>query len=446
MERNSPKNAKRSILKMDLTGLQIFKYLPGGQKTENANCKKCNQPTCMAFALKLAKKQVKIEDCPFVPAELKEAFLESVKVQQNEITFGAKNQIKTGGETVMFRHEKTLVNKTVIAVNLDCDDKNFEEKYKRIKSYKIERVGEEFKIDTIYLTGEKNIETAAQRLSDEGFSLIIKTDNPKNIDTLKPLNPIFHTEQPVPNDAISTVNGENILDIALQTTQKLNAGCKKIVISLNSENKTVSKLIEELTYIRRLSILNRDERFAYPVMVKIHADNDYQTLAQASLLMCRYANIITLDTFDEALVTSLFTLRQNIYTDPQKPLQVEPKIYEFGDPDENSIIIMTTNFALTYFAVANEIESLNRPAYLVITASDGMSVLTAWSAEKFTSELAAKTLKETDLYNRVKNHRIIIPGLLAHMKEELEEELEGWEIVVGPIEAYQLPEFIKNNF
>ena len=145
------------------------------------------------------------------------------------------------------------------------------------------------------------------------------------------------------------------------------------------------------------------------------------------------------------MLSTIFTLRQNLYTDPQKPLQVESKVYEVNEPDENAIVIMTTNFALTYFAVLSEIESSEIPTYMIITPSEGMSVLTAWSAEKFTPEMAAKIVKESTKLQEVKNKKLIIPGLLSHLKEELEEAIEGWEIIVGPNEAYQLQDFVKNG-
>lgn len=432
---------------MELTGLQIFKYLPGGRKTENANCKQCKQPTCMAYALKLAKKQVEPDVCPYLPDELKTLLFEACKKQQNEIIFGANNQTKIGGETVMFRHEKTLVNKTIIAIELNCDDEDFDEKYFKIKNYELERVGEKFNIETIYLLGKKDIELRAKQLTEDGFSLIIKTENPETIDKLNNLNPIFETESECPQAANIIISSQNIDEITEKYQKIHKIGHQNLVINLDISTKPISTIVEELTYIRRLAILNREESFAHPVMTKIPENlNHYEVLTLASILLCRYSNIIVIKDIDYATITSLLTLRQSIYTDPQKPLQVEPKVYEFNEPDENAIIMMTTNFALTYFAVANEIESMNKPTYLIVTPSDGMSVLTAWSADKFTSELAAKTLKESNLAQKVKNKKIIIPGLLSHMKEELEEELKEWEILVGPIEAYQLPEFVKNNF
>ena len=169
-----------------------------------------------------------------------------------------------------------------------------------------------------------------------------------------------------------------------------------------------------------------------------------QICAKASFYICKYANLLLFDDFDESLFTTLLILRQNIFTDPQKPLQVEAKIYEFNNPDENSIIFMTTNFALTFFAVANELENLPVPSYLIVTPADGMSVLTAWSAEKFTAKMVANTLKKWNFAAKVKNRKIIIPGLLAHMKEELEEEIKDFEIVVGTVEAYAISDFVKN--
>ena len=154
--------------------------------------------------------------------------------------------------------------------------------------------------------------------------------------------------------------------------------------------------------------------------------------------------MLIFEDFDKNLLTSLMMLRQNIFTDPQKPLQVESKIYEFNNPDENSLLFMTTNFALTFFAVANELESLPVPSYLIVTPAEGMSVLTAWSAEKFTAKMVAKTLKKFDFANKVKKRKIIIPGLLAHMKDELQEEIKDFEIVVGTVEAFAIGDFVKN--
>lgn len=377
---------------MELSGLQVFKYLPAAKKLPEGNCKKCGFPTCMAYALKLAKGEVEIELCPFVPEELKEIFSQSMKKPQKEVLLGHKNKVLIGGENVLFRHDKTFVNKTAIAVVIDTSAQGWEEKLKRVTGFEITRVNETFKVDLLYLKG-KCPKDLTDKLDELGQAWIVKDD-------LK---------------EVMTV-----------------------------EDKGVVKTVERLTEIRKKAVLEKDENYSNPVMIYFkHEDNLLELMSKASFYLCKYANLLVFEDFDEALISTLMTLRQNIFTDPQKPLQVESKVYEFNSPNKDSLIFLTTNFALTYFAVANEIEALNKPAYLVVTPSEGMSVLTAWSAEKFTAQIVAKTVAKHELATKVKNKRIIIPGLLSHMKEEIEEALPEFEILTGPNEAYLLTDFVK---
>lgn len=365
----------------ELSGLQIFKYLPAAKKAEHTNCKECGCPTCMAFALKLAKHQTEIEKCNYVPDELKDIFIQSSKQPQKTIEI---NGVKIGGENVLYRHEKTFINKTAIAVVVDLAKPDWKEKYNRIKNFEIKRVNELLKVDLII-----------------------------------------------------TKNGKLADCISYEDLQKLPL--KEI-----TEEK-FSTTAEELILTRRKAVLEKDENYSNPVYVYFkHTDDMNLLCAKSSFYICKYANMLVFEDFDEAMMTTLMTLRQNIFTDPQKPLQVESKIYEFNNPDENSLIFMTTNFALTFYAVANELESLPVPSYLIVTPAEGMSVLTAWSAEKFTAQMVAKTLKQMEFAKKVKNRKIIIPGLLAHMKEELEEEIKDFEIVVGTIEAFAIGDFVKN--
>ncbi len=402
---------------MNLTGMQIFKYLPGAKKAEGTNCKKCGCPTCMAYALKLAKKQADIEKCPHIPAELKEKFAESSKVQQHEIKLS--QTLITGGENVMYRHDKTFVHPTVAAIELDSDDKDFDKKLDKIAAYEIERIGEKFKIDAIYLTGQ-NIETATKKIEAKNIAVISQ------------------------NSPFKIIKGSDINELETLSKEAIFLGEKDIILEYDFKN--LPKAVEQLTLIRRAAILRRHEPLTYPVMVRFPKDLDsLEIVAAASVLICRYANIIVLPEFDEATVSTLFTLRQNIYTNPQKPLQVEAKVYEFNEPDKNAPILLTTNFALTYFAVAGELEALPFGSYLVVTPSDGMSVLTAWSADKFTAELVARSVKNYGLLEKVNTRKIIIPGLLAHMQEELQEAMPEWQIVTGTIEACQIPEFLKQS-
>lgn len=370
----------------ELSGLQIFKYLPGAKKTEHTNCKKCGCPTCMAFAIKLAKHEIEIQKCPQVPNDLKEIYFTSSKQPQKTVEI---NGLKIGGENVLYRHEKTFLNKTVIAAVIDMSEPDWKEKFNRIKKFEIIRVNETLKVDLII-----------------------------------------------------TKNGTLENSITFEELQKLPLTM--------IEDRGFANTSEQLINIRSKAVLEKDENYSNPVYVYFKHTNDLNSLcAKASYYICKYANMLVFEDFDENIFTALMMLRQNIFTDPQKPLQVESKIYEFNNPDENSLIFLTTNFALTFFAVANELESLPLPSYLVVTPADGMSVLTAWSAEKFTAKMVAKTLKKFGLAEKVKNRQIIIPGLLAHMKDELEEEIKNenldFEIIIGTIDAFAISDFVKEK-
>lgn len=375
---------------MNLSGMQIFKYLPAAKKAEHSNCKECGCPTCMAFAIKLAQKQVTYDRCKYMPKELKALCAKNMKTPQKTI---AIDNLKIGGENVLYRHEKTFVNPTTLAVILDCKDPDFEKKLQRIKDFEITRINETMKVNLVILKNGEDYKT------------------------------------------------NNLCDETVYISEKDFNKLSLIKIVDNNFADTSKKLIE----IRRKAILERDEDYSNPVYVYLKSTNDLGDLcARASYYLCKYANMLVFEDFDEALFATLMTLRQNIFTDPQKPLQVESKIYEFNNPNENSIVFMTTNFALTFFAVANELENLHVPSYLIVTPAEGMSVLTAWSAEKFTAQIVAKTLKKFNLTEKVKTRKIIIPGLLEHMKEELEEALPEFEIIVGTIEAYAISDFVKN--
>lgn len=372
---------------MEMTGLQIFKFLPAAKKEEHSNCKECGCPTCMAFALKLAKKNIDIEKCPYIKDELKEKYAHSVKHAQETVKFCG---LKIGGENVLYRHEKTFINRTIFTVLVDCANRDYLEKINRINAFEIKGVNENFKVDLI----------------------ILKNFNGENIHSTVPT---------ITQEEFEKLPITNIIDSEFQNTKNL------------------------LITTRQKAILEKDEKFSSPMCVWITKNDDLINIcARASYYICKYANMIVFEDFDESLFSTIVRLRQNIYTDPQKPLQVESDLYKFNNPNENSIIFLTTNFALTFFAVANELESLNIPSYLIVIPADGMSVLTAWSAEKFTANIVSKTIEKLNIREQIKNRQIIIPGLLAHTKDELQEIIPDFDFVVGTIEASAIREFVKN--
>lgn len=373
---------------MQMTGLQIFKFLPAAKKEEHSNCKECGCPTCMAFALKLAKQNIEIEKCPYVGNELKELYSHSIKLPQKTIELG---DLKIGGENVLYRHEKTFINKTVLAVCVDCANSGWEKEINRISDFEIKGVSGELKVDLIILKNRQ--------------------------------------DKVIPSVSTQIISYEDFKNLEIKVLEDIDF----------HQTKT------ELIKIRTRVIKEKDEKFSAPVCVWMNSGDDVFTLCtKASFYLCKYANMIVFESFDVEMFSTLLRLRENIFTDPQKSLQVESKLYEFNEPNENSIVFLTTNFALTFFAVANELESLDVPTYLIVIPADGMSVLTAWSAEKFTANIVLKTLDNLEIRDKIKTRKIIIPGLLAHMVDELNETVPDFEFIVGTNEASDIAKFVQN--
>lgn len=371
-----------------MTGLQIFKFLPAAKKEEHSNCKECGCPTCMAFALKLAKQNIEIEKCPYVGNELKELYSHSIKLPQKTIELG---DLKIGGENVLYRHEKTFINKTVLAVCVDCANSGWEKEINRISDFEIKGVSGELKVDLIILKNRQ--------------------------------------DKVIPSVSTQIISYEDFKNLEIKVLEDIDF----------HQTKT------ELIKIRTRVIKEKDEKFSAPVCVWMDSGDDVFTLCtKASFYLCKYANMIVFESFDVEMYSTLLRLRENIFTDPQKSLQVESKLYEFNEPNENSIVFLTTNFALTFFAVANELESLDVPTYLIVIPADGMSVLTAWSAEKFTANVVLKTLANLEIRDKIKTRKIIIPGLLAHMVDELNETVPDFEFIVGTNEASDIAKFVQN--
>lgn len=447
---------------MKLTGLQIFKYLPGGKKEPEANCKKCGFPTCMAFSMKLAKNEVELDKCEHVTDELRSIFEEASQIQQAEVKFGrAGSEIIVGNETVMFRHDKKFVNPTCISVKLESSDENFDEKLDKIINYSVERVGEDLKVSAIALfDADETFEIKAKKVVELNFPLILVSENVEKIENIlekiKDSKPLVCLKNASSEKLIELEKKYNVpVIISADSVENLVENSSKLVennaqnIVLNLKNQSQKDLIENLTYIRRSAIEDKFKPLGFPVIMftedikEISGDLIEQGI-WASALLCKYANIIVLEHFDEAIIYALLTLRQNIYTDPEKPLQIDAKVYPVGECDENSPVIVTTNFALTYFTVIGEIEASNVSSYLVITPSDGMSVLTAWSADKFNGEIIAKAIKTFEVENLVNHRKLIIPGYVASLKEEIEDELPNWEVVIGANEATDIVDFLRN--
>ena len=401
---------------MEMTGLQIFKYMPASKKLEHTNCKECGCPTCMVYSLKLAKQQIELDKCPYVCDELRQIYCQSLKHPQNTVQIG---NLKIGGENVLYRHEKTFINPTTLAVVVDCSKPDYEQKLKEISEFEYTHVGENFGVDLVILKNNTFCDKSEKKYGS--------TPHP---------TPLPMGEGAVVCELMSNTNaGEGRVVMSFEELQTLGLN----IIEEQDFQTTKDYLIET----RRRAILEKDENSSAPVCVVMKNDDIYSQCARAGFYLCKYANMLIFEEFDADLFSTLITLRHNIFTDPQKTLQVDSGIYKYNNPDENSIIFMTTNFALTYFAVANELENLDVPSYLIIVPADGMSVLTAWSAQTFTPEIVSKFLEELDIKNKIKTRRIIIPGLVSDMIEELNAQCPDFEFVEGTKDASDIGEFVK---
>jgi len=440
---------------MALKGLDIFKISP------KKNCKECGSPTCMAFCMKVAQGAISIDKCPYFSDEAKAMLNEQTAPPMKTISVGDH---KLGGETVLFRHEKTLVNKNLYAVCVctDCADKA-DEKLANLQKVDYERIGERMYVEFVYVANKQSdpavyadlvkkaaatgrslvlscwdVECAKAALEVCGKDVILDGATPDNWEAMNALA----TEKGI---ALG-VYAENISDL-YDTVKKLEAaGNKNLVLDVTGKN--AKETLANAVLVRRTAIKDGDRSFGYPSIVNVaklaHGDARLQT-AYASMFTEKYASIIVMEEMSMAQALPLYGLRQNIYTDPQKPMKVEAKIYPLNGADENSPVALTVDFALTYFLVSGELERSNQPVNLVITDASGMSVLTAWAAGKLSSSTIKKTFEELDVAGKIKNRTLIIPGKVAVMKGEIQEKLPEWNVVVGPLEAVQLPKYMKDK-
>ena len=436
---------------MALSGIQIYKLLP------QTNCKECGFPTCLAFAMKLAAKQVELSACPYVSDESKEQLAASSAPPIRLVTLKAGTEVKAGNEVVMFRHEKTFYNKPGLFIRVKASDGDIAAKVGEADKYIVNYVGMDFTIDGFAVEADGGDFAAAVK-TVRGASkrpLILIGDAatlPAGLEACSGETPMIYAADASNWEAMAdlaakykaamAVKGESLDELA-ELTEKIKAkGVEDMVLDLGGAN--MAEWLTRSTQVRRLAIKKNFRALGYPVIAfpgdagEIGKESIY-----AAQAISKYAGFVVLDTFTPELAYALLVLRENIYTDPQKPIQVQPGIYEINNPTADAPALVTTNFSITYFSVANEVEGSGLPAWLVVTDAEGMSVLTAWAAGKFDSERIAKAVKEFDVASKINQKRIVLPGHVAVLSGELEEELPGWEIRVGPREAVDLPAFMK---
>lgn len=445
---------------MGLTGIQIFKLLP------KTNCGECGVPTCLAFAMNLASGKAELDKCPYVSDEAREKLAAESAPPIRPLTVGSgEYAVKVGGETVLFRHEKTFVNPPGFAASVSTneDDASVAGKMDRFKACQYDRVGLKLRPELFAVRDESGdaarFAALAAKVSDgTGAGLILMSEN---VDALKAavagLNekkPLLYAATAANADAMGqlaaeaacplTVKGDGTLESVVALTEKLaGMGLKDLVIDTGS--RELKKVFEQQILIRRAALKDRYRPLGYPTIILADemADDLMEQTLVAATFVAKYGGLLVMSDFQAHSIFPLLLERLNIYTDPQRPMTAEQGIYPINNPDENSPVMVTCNFSLTYFIVSGEIESSRVPSWLCVQDTEGLSVMTAWAAGKFSGESVGNFINKCGIKDKVNHKSIIIPGYAAGISGELEEELGGWNVIVGPREASQLPKFLK---
>ncbi len=442
---------------MALKGLDIFKMTP------KTNCKECGSPTCMAFSMKVAQGAVELSKCPHMSPEALAKLSEATAPPMKSIKVGTgEAEYTLGGETVLARHEKTFVSKTRFAVRI-TPDMDADAVLAAVNKVDYERIGERMHAEMVYVEyagdAAKYAETV-KHVTGIGKTIVLAC---KDAEAAKAALEVCKAEKPILDGADASnyaemveiakaagvvlgVSGADINELYDTTAAIEKLGYKDLV--LDTTGKTIKETFGMTVQVRRacLDPKSPDRTFGYPSIVNLAAiapnDEAMQT-ALASVFILKYGSIVVMDTMTYAEGLALFGLRQNVYTDPQKPMKVEPGIYPLNGGDENSVVLTTVDFALTYFVVSGELERSGVPCNLVINDAGGLSVLTSWAAGKFSSTSISKFITE-NVEPKIKCRKLIIPGKVAVLKGDLEAKLPGWQVIVAPNEAVQLVKFLKD--
>ncbi len=441
---------------MALSGLEIYKLLP------KTNCKECGFPTCLAFAMQIAAKKASLDKCPHVTDDVKNKLASASKPPIDLVTIGSgEKELKIGNETVMFRHEETFYHPTgigfLIEDGLSGDD--LKKKADDIGRLNFERVGQKIEVNLIALRNSTNdaskfAEAARAVCSMTDLGIVLMSDEPEAIkaalDAAKERKPLVYKATarnldkmlPVAKEAGSplVLSADSLDELSALAEKASSKGYDNVMLEARLDK--LRDRIEAMMLIRRMALRKAYRPFGHPTISFTMSTDPYEEAAEAASLIAKYAGIVILNNTFEWEALSLLTVRQNIYTDPQKPLQVEPKVYEIGDVSDSSPLLVTTNFSLTYYSVESEVESSKVPCYILPVDCEGMSVLTAWAADKFTPESITAALKGSGLAERVKERELILPGYVAVLSGKLQEESD-WVVKVGPKEASGIPSYLK---
>lgn len=444
---------------MPLTGIEIFKLLP------KTNCRECGVPTCLAFAMNLAAGKAELASCPYVSEEAKAKLEESSAPPIRQVVIGAgEGALKIGGETVMFRHEKRFENPPGIGVLVSdlMEESEINGRLARFKELRYERVGLLLKPELVAINNESgnsdNFAALVQKVASETDALLLLMSN--DVEALKqagaPIKdkkPLLYAATKDNVDAMGAlakewgcplvVKGEGLEEVSQLTSRLTEAGLKDLVI--DSSPSSFRQAWEHSIMIRRAALADKYRPLGFPTIAftnRVAGGLAQETMAAAALI-AKYAGLVVLSDFRGESLFPLLVERLNIYTDPQRPMATTEGIYEINGPSEDSPVLLTSNFSLTYFIVSGEIENSRVPSWLLVKDTEGLSVMTAWAAGKFSADTIGPFVKKSGIADKVRHRKLVIPGYAAAISGELEEELPDWQILIGPREAAYVAGYLK---
>jgi acetyl-CoA decarbonylase/synthase complex subunit gamma len=444
---------------MALTGIEIFKLLP------KTNCGDCGVPTCLAFAMALAAGKADLSKCPHLSEEARVKLAEASAPPILPVTIGVGDMaLKIGGETVMFRHEKRFENPPGIAILISDKMSGAEvaARLKKVSDLVYERVGVTLSANLVALKSETGDAAKFAALVNKvktgsDANIILMSDKTEvlaaGVKVCADRKPLLYAATKENLDAVTAlakesgcpiaVKANNIEELTALTEKLAAAGIKNIV--LDSGSRSVHQALEDQLIIRNAALNKKYRPLGYPTIVfpcEMTANPMKETLI-ATMFIAKYAGIIVLSDFQGESLFPLLVARLNIFTDPQRPMTTKEGIYEINNPNENSPLMVTSNFSLTYSIVSAEIENSKVPSYLFVKDTEGLSVVTSWAAGKFTGDTIGQAILKSGITDKIKHRKLIIPGYIAAEKDALEEEMPGWEIIVAPKDAADVTPFLK---
>ena len=464
--------------------IDVYKLLP------RTNCKECGEKTCIAFAAKLVNREASVEECsPLLDKKYEEAYRKLwmlLKPPVKEISIGPQESaVKIGGEFVLYRHELAYINPTAIAIEVTDELPSYKlsKRVKEVEDYTYTYLDQELKLDLIAIRSSSNdpakFKTAVEKVAQNTIlPLVLCSFNPDvlkaGLAAIPDKRPLIYAatkdnwramaELALTYKCSLTVLAPNDLRLLRSMTKTImEYGVENLVLDPGSNlNTGLPDTVNNFIALRWMACREGDELLGFPLIgapIRVWAEREvmpevakWWEASIASMLITQYADLLIMHTMDGWAMLPVMILRQNLYSDPREPTGVEPGLRVFGEPDENSPVLFTTNFTLTYFTVSADIQSsdISNKCYLLVIDTQGVGVQSAAArASKakggLTADMIAKTIKESGVEEKVKHRTLIIPGMVANLSQEIE-KLAGWKVLIGPSSSAEIPQFIKDNW